>query len=101
MQVYGVGFYVSKRDILADSSFEPYASLSSEGLRGSPDFFLILRTMKGFTNANQPAGNFDRTIFLKTNMHMMNTTFIHVNFQYMLSGNFRCTICKLAVLQQQ
>ena len=74
MQVYGVGFYVSKRDILADSSFEPYASLSSEGLRGSPDFFLILRTMKGFTNANQPAGNFDRTIFLKTNMQLSTET---------------------------
>ena len=68
-----MGFYVSKRDILADPSFEPYASLSSEGLRENPDFFTILRTMKGFTNTNH-AGSFDRTIFLKTNMQLSTQT---------------------------
>jgi len=73
IKVYGVGFYVSKRDILADSSFEPYASLSSEGLRQSEDFFHILRSMDGFTS-NGPAGSFDRTIFLKINMQLSTDT---------------------------
>jgi len=74
IKVYGVGFYVSKRDILADPSFEPYASLSSGGLRQSEDFFHILRSMKGFTTANEPAGSFDRTIFLKINMQLSTDT---------------------------
>jgi len=74
IKVYGVGFYVSKRDILADPSFEPYASLSSGGLRQSEDFFRILRSMKGFTTTNGPAGSFDRTIFLKMNMQLSTDT---------------------------
>ena len=73
-KVYGVGFYASKRDILADPSFEPYASLSSEGLRQSTDFFHILRSMKGFTTSSQPTGSFDRTIFLKINMQLSTET---------------------------
>lgn len=74
IKVYGVGLYVSKRDILADPSFEPYASLSSEHLRQSGDFFRILRTMKGFAPTNEPAGSFDRTIFLKINMQLSTET---------------------------
>eukprot|EP00536_Pseudo-nitzschia_multiseries_P016340 jgi/Psemu1/328205/estExt_fgenesh1_pg.C_10800003 len=74
IKVYGVGFYVSKRDILADPSFEPYASLSSEGLRQSEDFFGILRSMKGFTTTTGPTGSFDRTIFLKINMQLSTDT---------------------------
>ena len=64
---------MSKRDILADPSFEPYASLASEGLRQSEDFFHILRSMEGFTS-NGPAGSFDRTIFLKINMQLSTDT---------------------------
>lgn len=74
IKVYGVGFYVSKRDILADPSFEPYASLSSEGLRQSENFFRVLRSMRGFTTTNDPAGSFDRTIFLKINMQLSTDT---------------------------
>ena len=73
--MYGVGFYASKRDILADPSFEPYASHSSETLRNSPDFYRILRSMKGFTQTpDEPAGSFDRTIFLKINMQLSAAT---------------------------
>jgi len=74
IKVYGVGFYVSKRDILADPSVEPYASLSSGELRQSVDFFRILRSMKGFSTSNEPAGSFDRTIFLKMNMQLSTAT---------------------------
>jgi hypothetical protein len=74
-QVYGVAFYVSKRDILADSALEQYASLSSEELRQSSDFFLVLRTMKHFSSSmDGPAGSFDRTLFLKTNMQLSTDT---------------------------
>jgi len=69
-----VGFYVSKRDILADPSFESYASMSSEGLRQSEDFFGILRSMKGFTTTNKPSGSFDRTILIKINMQLSTAT---------------------------
>jgi len=75
IKVYGVGFYASKRDILADPSFEPYASHSSERLRDSPDFISILRNMKGFTSTpNDNGGSFDRTIFLKINMQLSTAT---------------------------
>jgi hypothetical protein len=74
LKVYGVGFYVSKRDILADPSVEPFASLSSEELRNSPHFYEILRKMDGFTGSNDPAGRFDRTLFLKTNMQLATDT---------------------------
>lgn len=73
-QVYGVAFYVSKRDILADPSVEPYASLSSEELRKNSNFYRILRGMKGFSNVDEPAGSFDRTLFLKTNMQLATDT---------------------------
>lgn len=74
IKVYGVGLYVSKRDILADPSFEPYATLSSQALRERGDLFRVLRTMKGFTSTNEPAGQFDRTIFLKINMQLTTAT---------------------------
>lgn len=65
IKVYGVGFYASKRDILADPSFQSFSNLSSERLRESSDFFQILRSMKGFTRSSDDlAGNFDRTIFI-------------------------------------
>lgn len=74
IKVYGVGFYVSKRDILADPSFEPYASLSSEGLRQNESFFRVLRSMRGFTATDDSAGKFDRTVFLKINMQLSTET---------------------------
>jgi len=74
IKVYGVGFYASKRDVLADPSFEPYATLTSEGLRQSEDFFRILRSMKGFTSTSGPTSSFDRTIFLKINMQLSTDT---------------------------
>jgi hypothetical protein len=73
-QVYGVAFYVSKRDILADPSFEPYASYDKDELRRDKDFFRILRVMNGFSHTDEPAGNFDRTLFLKTNMQLATDT---------------------------
>ena len=74
-QVYGVGFYVSKRDVLADPSMEPYARLSSEELRESPDFFSVLRHMAtSSSNDNPAAGYFDRTLLLKTNMQLSTET---------------------------
>ena len=73
-KVYGVGFFVSKRDVLADPVFEQYSSYSSEELRGSSEFFEILRKMHGFTSGSEPAGNFDRTLFLKTNMQLSTET---------------------------
>ena len=74
IKVYGVGFFVSKRDILADPMVEHYASHSSEELRESPEFFEILRKMDGFSSGSGPAGKFDRTLFLKTNMQLSTDT---------------------------
>jgi hypothetical protein len=67
-QVYGVAFYVSKRDVLADPAMDAYASLSSGELRARPEFFDVLRHMAPSSNPN--AGTFDRTLFLKTNMQL-------------------------------
>lgn len=64
---------MSKRDILADPSVEAFAGLSSEELR-TPQFYDILRTMDGYKNTNNPAGKFDRTLFLKTNMQLATET---------------------------
>lgn len=74
IKVYGVGFFVSKRDVLADPIVEQYASLSSEELRASPEFFEVLRKMHGFSDGDGPAGSFDRTLFLKTNMQLATET---------------------------
>jgi hypothetical protein len=62
--VYGIAFYVSKRDVLADPSFQQYAGLSSEELQNRPDFYAKLRE----------AGRFDRTLALKTNMQLSTET---------------------------
>lgn len=74
VKVYGVGFYVSKRDILADPRIERFASLSSEELRNSPEFYETLRKMDGFHGSTDLAGRFDRTLFLKTNMQLASET---------------------------
>lgn len=69
VKVYGVAFYVTKRDVLADPSFEPYASLTADQLRERPDFYALLQKM-GDTNSGTNANLFDRTILLKTNMQL-------------------------------
>ena len=70
--MYGVAFYVSKRDVLADPAMEPFASLSSEELRERPDFYSVLRNMASYNAPGEsgPAGSFDKTLFLKTNMQL-------------------------------
>jgi hypothetical protein len=68
LQVYGVALYVSKRDVLADPALAPFASLSSEELRESEDFYSVLRHMASPGDSN--GGLFDRTLFIKTNMQL-------------------------------
>jgi hypothetical protein len=51
---------------------ENFASLSSEQLRDSPDFFHVLRKMTSPGESN--AGTFDRTLFLKINMQLATET---------------------------
>ena len=73
-QVYGVALYVSKRDVLADPTFEQYAALTSEELRQKPDFYEHLRQMP---SPNDPsAGLVDRTLFLKLNMQLSVETMV-------------------------
>ena len=71
-QVYGVAFYASKRDVLADPAMEQFATMSSEELRENTDFYSVLRNNAVFANPAEPgpAGSFDRTLFLKTNMQL-------------------------------
>ena len=61
IKVYGIAFYISKRDVLADASFEPYASLTANRLRELPEFYKLLRSRER---------TLDRTILLKTNMQL-------------------------------
>lgn len=72
IKVYGVAFYVSKRDVLADPVMEQYASMTTEELRQEPNFYETLRFMT--PSSNQLAGSFDRTLFLKTNMQLATDT---------------------------
>lgn len=67
IKVYGIAFYVSNKDVLADPALMPYASLTAEELRGRKDFYALLRTM----GSSSSSGNFfERTILLKTNMQL-------------------------------
>lgn len=59
VKVYGVGLYVSKRDVLADSNFQPFAAQTTEELQQNHQFYKYLRE-----------GNFDKTLFLKLNMQL-------------------------------
>lgn len=72
IKVYGVAFYVSKRDVLADPVMEQYASMTTEELRQEPNFYETLRFMT--PSSNKLAGSFDRTLFLKTNMQLATDT---------------------------
>jgi hypothetical protein len=60
IKVYGIAYYVSKRDVVTDPALVRFAALSAEQLRARPDFYEILRKN----------GHFDRTIMLKTNMQL-------------------------------
>jgi hypothetical protein len=78
VKVYGVAFYVSKRDALADSSLLPFAGLSAEELRSRPDFYELLRTMNPTT--------VDRTLLLKTNMQLsaeVMRSSLHADWHYL------------------
>jgi len=72
IKIYGVGLYVSKRDILADPLFQNYASLNAMELRSRPDFYDHLRNMP--SQDDSTTGFFDRTIFIKLNMQLSVTT---------------------------
>jgi len=61
IKVYGVAFYVSKRDVLADPFFADYAHMSPDELKTHPEFYEHLRT---------DAENFERTIIIKINMQL-------------------------------
>jgi len=69
IKVYGIAYYVSKRDVLADPFFEPYARMSDEDLRTKPEFYHHLRTMN-YQNPDTTKGNFERTLMLKINMQL-------------------------------
>lgn len=72
VKVYGVAFYVSKNDVLADSTFAKYATLSADELRARPDFYEHLQRMN--LQSDGTAGRFDRTLLLKTNMQLSTET---------------------------
>jgi hypothetical protein len=70
-QVYGVAFYVAKRDVLADPVFEQFADKSVEELRQSSDFYNHLMTMRSNSHGG---GHFDRTLFIQLNMQLATET---------------------------
>ena len=61
IKVYGIAYYVSKRDVLADPFFADYANLSADELKARPEFYEHLRLR---------AENFERTIVIKINMQL-------------------------------
>lgn len=71
-KVYGAALYVAKRDVLADSKFARYATLSSEELQNCDDFYEHLMNMPspGEDPNNSLGGFFDRTLMVKTNMQL-------------------------------
>ena len=72
VKVYGVAFYVSKKDVLADPTFAKYATLSADELRARSDFYEHLQRMN--LQSDGKAGRFDRTLLLKTNMQLSTET---------------------------
>jgi hypothetical protein len=61
IKVYGVAVYVSKRDVLSDPFFKPFAHMTAAELRQETEFYRHLRV---------DAHNFERTIVIKTNMQL-------------------------------
>lgn len=69
--MYGVGLYVSKRDVLADPTFSNFAGMTVDELRSNDEFYSHLMTMRSNTGEG---GNFDRTLFIKLNMQLATET---------------------------
>ena len=70
-KVYGIALYVSKRDVLADPTFERYAVMTDQELRETPEFHQHLRSVPG----DQPHEiQADRTLLLKLNMQLSTNT---------------------------
>lgn len=79
IKVYGVGFYVSKRDALAEPALQRYAGLSADELRKRPDFYTLLM-------ASHKEMRVDRTLLLKTNMQLTTETMrssLQADWQYL------------------
>jgi hypothetical protein len=69
VKVYGIAYYVSKRDVLSSNHvFEPFAALSTAELRKRPDFYEHLRHMQSPESPDR--GSFERTLMIKTNMQL-------------------------------
>jgi len=66
VKIYGVALYVSKRDVLADSTFSKYAALSTEELQSNDEFYKYLYTAP----ADDGTASFDRTLIIKLNMQL-------------------------------
>ena len=82
IKVYGIAFYVSKRDALAEPTLEPYAGMSADELRQRPDFYSLFRNM----NKGKESANVDRTLLLKTNMQLSTETMrssLQADWQYL------------------
>lgn len=67
VQVYGVAFYVSKRDVLNDPGFSEFAEYDADELRENDDFYKHLMTMG---SSPKEEAQFDRTLFIKLNMQL-------------------------------
>ena len=70
-QIYGIALYVSKRDALADPTFEAYAHKTADELRVLPEVYKHLRSMPGHLPNR---GMVDRTLLLKLNMALSTET---------------------------
>jgi hypothetical protein len=75
IKVYGISFYVAKRDVLADPEFKRYAHLSSEDLRKRTDFYnhLMQSPISNGSNGEAPCV-VDRTLILQLNMQLSTET---------------------------
>jgi len=65
IKVYGAALYVSKRDVLSDSSFAKYAHMTAEQLRKESQFY---DRLMGTTTS------VDRTLLIQLNMQMSTET---------------------------
>lgn len=70
IKVYGCAFYATKRDVLADPGYAPFAAMMTEELQGNEDFYDHLMS---FPPSEEGAG-VDRTLFLKMNMQLATET---------------------------
>lgn len=66
IKVYGVALYVPKRDVLADAGFNEFASMNTEGLQKSNEFYDHLMGI----GSDPLNSRFDKTLFIKINMQL-------------------------------